>query len=308
MTKTKRVEDPGFGKSSIKNVKRFVNKDGTFNIRHVNNKNSIYTAYTYLVNISWLRFFFLVLLGYIIVNSFFAIIYLLIGVEDLHIENENWFFNFLDAFFFSAQTITTVGYGGMSPTGVLSGIVSTLEALIGLLSFSFITGLLYGRFVKPRSFIAFSDKIIHRPFNDNSAIMFRLMNTKKRIMINPKASVTLSLMKKNGKEYQTNFFNLSVERKQISYLPTTWTIVHEIDDESPFKGYSKKEIKELTGELIILISYFDESFNQEVYQVYSYTLDELIFDVAFKKAFEFDENGITVLDHEKLNATYKLDS
>jgi len=95
MTKAKKVKDPGFGKDAIKNVQRFVNKDGTFNIKHVNNSSSIYTAYTYLVDISWSKFFLLVLIGYIVVNSFFAFVYLLIGIEDLHIVNRNWFFNFL---------------------------------------------------------------------------------------------------------------------------------------------------------------------------------------------------------------------
>lgn len=306
MVKTKKVADPGFGKISTKNVQRFVNKDGTFNITHVNNRSSIESAFTYLVNISWTKFFLFVFLGYIILNSFFAIIYLFVGIDNLHVATGNKFLDFLNAFFFSAQTITTVGYGGMSPSGLLAGIISTFEALIGLLSFSFITGLLYGRFAKPRSFIKFSKKIIYRPFKDRSAIMFRLMNTKKTAMIKPTVSVTLALLVKKKKEYQSKFFTLPLERSQVSYLPTTWTIVHEIDDDSPLIEYTRDELQDLKGEMIVLATYFDESFNQEVHQVYSYILNELTFDEAFGKAFEFDEEGVTILDHSKLDETYPL--
>ena len=308
MAKNRKLLDPGFGNLSTKNSQRFVNKNGTFNIKHINNKSSIYSAYTFLVNISWFRFFTLVVLGYVIINTFFAILYLIIGIDNLHESTNSTFHDFLNAFFFSAQTITTVGYGGMSPTGVLAGVVSTLEALVGLLSFSFVTGLLYGRFAKPKSYIKFSDVILHRPFKEGKAIMFRMMNTKKSLMMHPKVVVTLALHRKLETGYQTNFFELLMERNQITYLPTTWTLVHEINKDSPLNEYTEAELKTLKGEFIISAQYFDESFNQEVYCVHSYTIDELIFNKGFIKAFQFNEEGMMVVDHDKLNETVPLNS
>lgn len=308
MIKYNKTADPGFGNFSAENVQRFVNKDGTFNIKHINNRNRIQTTFTYLVNISWGRFFLLVLAGYIVINSFFAVIYLLAGIDSIHPSTGNRFYDFLNAFFFSAQTITTVGYGAMSPTGVLTGIISTFQALIGLLSFSFITGLLYGRFARPKSFIKFSSKIICRPFKEGNAIMFRMMNTKKSIMINPTVAVTLVLLNKEGESYQSEFYKLELEREKISYLPTTWTVVHEINNSSPFSEFSVDELKQLKGELVVLATYFEKSFNQDVYQVHSYTLDEFAFGESFRKAFDFDSDGITVLDHSKLDSTDRLNS
>ncbi|NER13304.1 ion transporter [Leptobacterium flavescens] len=308
MAKTKQVADPGFGRTSAENVQRFVNKDGTFNIKHINHKNQITNTFSYLIDISWPRFFLLIFLGYVVINSVFAIIYLLIGLQHLNGATGNMFYDFLNAFFFSAQTITTVGYGKMSPSGTLAGVISTIQALVGLLSFSFITGLLYGRFAKPRSFVKFSEKIIHRPFNGGTAIMFRIMNMKKTVMLQPKITVTLSLLDKDDDGYKSRFFKLALEREQISYLPTTWTIVHEIKEESPLFGYSREELKKLKGEFIVLATYFDESFNQDVHRVYSYTLEEISFDRIFDKAFEFDGEGVIVLDHEKLNRTNSINS
>ncbi|WP_340198444.1 ion channel [Ascidiimonas sp. W6] len=308
MATSKKLSDPGFGSGSTENVQRFVTKDGKFNIKHLNRKHSIASTYSYLVHISWARFFLLVLAGYIIVNVLFAILYLSIGINEFYNESNSWFIDFLNAFFFSAQTITTVGYGSMAPKGVLVGIVSTIEALVGLLSFSFITGLLYGRFSKPRSFVKFSDQMVLRPFKKENALMFRIMNTKETPMIKPKVTVTLSLHEMKKGNFTSSFFQLSMERDFINYLPTTWTLVHHIDKDSPLYKYSLKEIPHLKGEIIVMASYFDESFNEEVHRVFSYTLDEIEIDHEFVKAFDFDSDGITVLDHEKLNETRPINS
>ena len=151
-----------------------VNSDGTFNIVHLNKFAQFREAYNYLVHISWFRFFTLAFLAYLILNAIFALIYLLIGIDEITKPSGEIVQDFLNAFFFSSQTITTLGYGAMAPKGIGSGIVSSIEALLGLLMFSFITGLLYGRFSKPKASIRFSDSIILRDFNLIKAIMSRL--------------------------------------------------------------------------------------------------------------------------------------
>lgn len=227
---------------------------------------------------------------------------MLIGIEQITKSTGIVFQDFLNAFFFSSQTITTLGYSAMSPTGIASGIVSSIEALVGLLLFSFLTGLLYGRFSKPKASIRFSESIILRDFNLTKAIMFRLVNNRKGIMINPKVTVTLSLSEKNNKgEFANTFYSLSLERDSITYLPTTWTIVHEIDDKSPFYKFSKEDINKQTGELLVMISYYDDSFNQEVHQIHSYILKDIKTDFKFTKAYYYNEDGKMVLDYKLLN-------
>lgn len=303
----RKVKDPGFGESTTTAAKRIVNKDGSFNIKHLHGKVGISALYAYLVDISWTRFFCLVFLTYFMLNMFFATIYVSIGVEYISVAPQTFLVDFVNAFFFSSQTVTTLGYGAMVPTSLLSGIVSSCQALIGLLSFSFITGLLYGRFSKPKASIEFSDNIIHRDFKEGKALMFRLMNSKTDVMINPKASVTLAITELDEEHgYKRNFYQLQLERDHITYLPTTWTLVHEITEESPLYKFSKKELKNLKGEFLIMITYYDEAFNEEVYKLHSYTFEELLIDVAFENAFYFDEEGYTILDHHKISNTRKL--
>jgi len=305
----KKIKDPGLGNSASPYAKRMVNSDGTFNIIHLNKAIQLREAYNYLVHLSWFRFFALAFMAYLALNAVFAIIYVVIGIEEIATPTGDVFRDLLNAFFFSSQTITTLGYGAMSPSGIASGIVSSIEALLGLLLFSFITGLLYGRFSKPKASIRFSDPIILRDFNLTKAIMFRLVNNRKSIMIKPKVSVTLSLSEANNKgEFVNTFYALKLERESITYLPTTWTIVHEIDEESPFYKFSKEEINKQTGELLVMISYYDESFNQEVHQLNSYILKDIKIDYKFTKAYYYNNKGEMVLDHKLLNSIESLKS
>ncbi len=297
----KRIKDPGIGLSSNKQAKRFINPDGSFNIKHINRQTSISRSYNYLIHISWIKFFSWVFLGYFFINSLFAIIYVTLGISAITEPTGSIFRDFLKAFFFSAQTVTTVGYGAMAPKGVVFGIISSIEALIGLLSFSFITGLLYGRFSKPKSSISFSNVMVLKHHNEVDCLMFRLMSRSTRVMIRPKVEVTLALSQKSqDKKYNNNFYNLKLERSEITYLPTTWTIVHPVNEESPLFQYDRKDLTKLHGEILILVTYYDESFAQEVHQVHSYMLNDVKIDTTFVSAFHYNDDGYTVLDHDKL--------
>lgn len=299
----KKVKDPGFGYSSSKNARKLINEDGTSNVVHVNRKSGIHDLYSYLIEVAWWKFFIYVFLTYTLINVIFAIIYNLIGIEQITPSTGNIFRDLLNGFFFSAQTITTVGYGGIAPQGLIANIIASFQAMIGLLGFSFITGLLYGRFSKPKAIIKFSEHLIVRDFKDHRAIMFRLMNRRKNMMIEPEATVTLAVSEWNEdkKEYQRGFYQLKLQRDKIMYLPTMWTIVHELDSESPLAKYSNEELKELDAEMYILLKYHDEAFSQKLFKIYSYKFSGLQIDKKFVPSFSFDKEGNTLLDHSKLD-------
>jgi len=294
----KKIKDPGLGSSSSEFAERMMNANGSFNILHLNKPRKFSEAYNFLVNISWGNFFILTFLMGFLINAFFALIYLFIGIEEIHPSAGNLTTDFFNAFFFSAQTFTTLGYGAMNPHGIASGLVSSIEAFLGLMLFAFITGLIYGRFSKPKAAIRFSKKILFNDFNNSKTLMFRIVNNRKSTMINPKVSVTLALSKKNRDgDYVNDFYALNLEREYINYLPTTWTIVHQIEKESPLFQYSKEELIKQHGELLIMISYYDESFNQEVHQMHSYILNKVMIDYKFVKAYYYNDKGKMVLDH-----------
>jgi inward rectifier potassium channel len=303
----RKSKDPGFGYNSKKNAQSVINDYGTSNVHHINRKRNANDLYTYFIDISWAQFFTLIILVYTLLNIIFGLLYVAIGIEEITKPKGTFFQDFLNGFFFSAQTLTTVGYGGIAPKGITANFIAAFEAMIGLLSFSFITGMLYGRFSKPKANIRFSENLILRDFKNEKAIMFRLMNSRKTVMIEPEITVTLSVTEENKKkEFKRNFYQLKLERNKIMYLPTIWTIVHEINQDSPLYKYSKEEIKNLDAHLYILINYHEESFSQKVYQINSYDFEDLIVDVKYTTASSFDVEGYTLLDHEKLSEVEKM--
>lgn len=303
----KKIKDPGFGYNSEKNIKGIVNKDGSSNVIHINKKFNLDDLYTFFIELSWWKFFLLITLGYTFLNIVFGFVYMGIGIEEITPSRGNFIDDFLNGFFFSAQTLTTVGYGGIAPQGITANLIAAFEAMIGLLSFSFITGLLYGRFSRAKAAIHFSENLILRDFKEHRAIMFRLMNSRKTVMIEPEITVTLSVNEKNKEgDYKREFFQLKLERDKIMYLPTVWTIVHEIDEKSPLFKYSDEEIINLEAKLYALIQYHEESFGQKVYQITSYDFQQLKTGVKYKRTFHFNEGGYTVLDHEKINEVEEM--
>lgn len=299
----KKVKDPGFGYGSFKNAKKIINDDGSSNVIHINKKRGLDDLYSHLIEIPWWQFFLFVFLVYTFINIVFAILYNIIGIEEITPSTGNLWKDLLNGFFFSAQTITTVGYGGIAPQGLTANMIASFQAMIGLMGFSFITGLLYGRFSKPRASIKFSKHLIVRDFKEHRAIMFRLMNSRKNMMIEPEVTVTLSITESDEKtdSHKRNFYQLKLERNKIMYLPTMWTIVHELDEESVLSKYSNEELQKLDAEIYILLQYHDEAFSQKLFKIYSYKFDKLKSDVRFVPSFTFDGEGNTILDHDKLD-------
>ena len=297
-----KIKDPGFGYKTANSAKRMVNADGSFNLIHINKKFSVSEIYSRLINMTWIKFIALIFLWYFLLNILFAGIYFFIGIEHLTIEKSTPFQDFLNSYFFSAQTLTTLGYGLVSPQGNITAFISSLEALIGLIGFAFMTGLLYGRFSKPKAAIRFSDVMVLRPFKEKRAVMFRLMNKRTNVMIEPKIKVTLAINELDDKGgFSRKFFNLNLEREKIMYLPSTWTIVHEIEEDSPLYIYTDEQLLKLNAELLVLIEYYEDAFTQNVYQMHSYSFNDLRNNYKFTPAYYFDENGQAILDHGNLS-------
>lgn len=298
----KEEKDPGIGVRYKLETKRVINKDGSFNVIKRGKNLPLPGLYAFLIAKSWMQIFGLILLFYIILNVFFATCYLLIGVGNLSGAPQSGIVDqFLYSYFFSVQTLTTVGYGAASPTGIAANLLASFEAMIGLISFAFATGLLYGRFSRPNAKLLFSDNIVLAPYQEGKAIMFRVMNARRNVLMDLEISVLLSYLDKKEKGWNRKFFRLNLETSSIQFLPLSWTVVHPIDEDSPLKDISIDYLKEHEGELMISLKAFDDSFSQQVHRRYSYTFDELVENVTFKRPYFVDEEGNIVLDADLLN-------
>jgi len=302
--KIKADNQTGFGANAASYGGRFINKNGTANVRKegIGFIESISWYHT-MLNIPRWKFMTIIFIFYLLVNFLFATIYCVIGVEHLNgISATTFIEKFGQAFFFSAQTFTTVGYGHISPTGFFASFVASVEALFGLLSFAIATGLFYGRFSKPKAHIKFSDNAIIAPFQDGKALMFRIAPYKNTNLTDAEAKVTLGMkVIENGIEVN-RFFSLDLEYDRINALTLSWTLVHPITEDSPLYAFTKNDFKNQKGEVIIYIKAFDEMYSNTVAIRSSYIFKEIVYGAKFIQMFENNDNNKTLLYLDKLNS------
>ncbi|MGD0579085.1 MAG: ion channel [Bryobacteraceae bacterium] len=289
--------DPGLTQRYTGDLRRVINKDGSFNVlrRGVGLRDKGF--YLHLMNSNWPWFLIQVGLAYTAVNVCFAAIYYWIGVDQLSGAPRGTPVEaFLSAFFFSVQTFTTVGYGHVAPKGVWTNVVAAIEAMTGLLGFALGTGLLYGRFSRPSAKIAFSRQMIVAPFSGGRALMFRIANGRPNVLMELEATVILMTVESGSGGMRRKYQGLPLDRGKVFFLPLTWTLVHAIDENSPLNGLGAEELKGLQAEVLILIKAFDETFSQSVYARHSYTWDEIEWGRRFLPAFNVTPEGDLELD------------
>jgi inward rectifier potassium channel len=303
----KNTENSGFG-SNLSG--RFINKDGLPNVNRkgVNIFNR-YSWYHTMLDLSTFNFLSYLVIAYILVNLFFALIYYLIGVEHLTgIDKSNPVNEFIDVFFFSSQTFTTVGYGRIAPVGFTASLVATFEAFLGLLTFAIATGLFYGRFSRPRAYLKFSDVAVVAPFKENSALMFRLAPYKNNALTDADVVITTAIEVMENSSPKINFYQLKTQLSKINTLALNWTIVHEIDEESPFYGFSEDDFKNTGIEIIVHIRAFDEVFSNTVVQRTSYVTKEIVYGAKFIPMYYPDKDNLsTVLNLDKISDYQKAE-
>lgn len=299
-SKAEQVEDDlGLGDKIMTGGGRLINKDGTFNI--VREGNTVWTLYQNLVEISWPRFLGLTTLVYGLINGVFATLFWLIGPNALSgMENKAPFEQFTHAFFFSIQTFTTVGYGGITPQTFLADLLASFDAFVGLLAFALATGLLFARFAKPRAQIKFSKNAIIAPYGDKKSLQFRIVNLRSNKIINLTAQVTMTWLEVTPNGKKRRFQQLDLERDQVILFPLNWTLVHPIEGDSPFMDRDISDIKRMETEILVLVQGFDETFSQSVHVNSSYTCAEILTASKFVPMY-YAENGQTILELDKLN-------
>jgi inward rectifier potassium channel len=302
-------DDLGFGSQPVIKNQPLVNKDGSPNVRRVglpyfNTANNYHT----LITMSWTKFWLLVLSGYLTLNIIFAFIYFSIGPQGLTATSGASTFNrFMDAFFFSAQTISTVGYGRISPKGMISNSVAALESMMGLLAFALATGLLYGRFSRPSAQIAYSKNMLVAPYLENSrGLMFRLANLRRNILIDLQIEIIFSFNEMVDGKTMRRFYPLEVERRKVSMLTMNWTVVHPLDDKSPLKEMTREDLEKTEAGFAILLRAFDDTFSQTIHSRTAYQYNEIVWNAKFKPIFDRDEDGRIVLDLSRISDYEKV--
>jgi len=296
-------KDLGFGSVvGGANEKRLLNRDGTFNPQREGvSFLAALNAYHFLLSISWRKFLAVVSFAYFAANVIFALAYLACGPDAIIGQDASKFGGeFARAFFFSVETLGTIGYGNIQPNGFMPNVIVALESLTGLSVLALGTGLIFARFSRPTAAIVFSDCAVVSPYRNITGFMFRLTNGRANQLIELEAKVLFSRMEGDSRRYD----QLDLERTRVVFFPLSWTIVHPIDEKSPMWGLTREDLVEKDAEFLVLMSGVDETFSTTVHARTSYKPAEIKVGERFVNIYNpVRADGTVSIDVRKLGET-----
>lgn len=299
---TSTYEDLGFGGNLNANAGRFVLEDGNYNIVRQQRGLAGFSGYQWLVTTKWWKFFAVIFGFYALSNALLALLFMACGIEHLSgITSRHWWADYGEAFFFSIQTFTTVGYGSVSPQGWAANAVAALGAFIGLMSFALATGLFFARFSRPVARVRFSKQALIAPYRGHTGFMFRVVNLLSSQLMDVEVQVVLTWLEGKEGQRQRFFRRLSLERERIAMFPLNWTVVHPIDAQSPLFQKNERDLQRMDVEFIVILRGYDDTFAQQVNVRHSYKMEEMTVGARYLPMYHVNPEGQTVLEIQKID-------
>ncbi|MDF0553693.1 ion channel [Kamptonema sp. UHCC 0994] len=285
---------------------RLVGKNGEFNLNIVRMGASplrFGDLYHWLQTLSWPGFFGLIALVYVLSNALFALVYLAGGDCIANAQPGS----FKDAFFFSVQTMATIGYGAMYPRTSYANIVVAVEALFGLLGVAMVTGLAFTRFSKPTARVLFSRIAVIAPQNGVLTLMYRTANQRYNQILEAQQRLTLVRDEVNAEgQFMRRFYELNLVRSRSPIFALTWTIMHEIDENSPLYGLTAEDFFREEIEIVATMTGLDETVSQTIHARHSYVAGEILWNVRFVDILSKSSDGKRFVDYSRFHDVISL--
>jgi inward rectifier potassium channel len=254
--------------------------------------------YHWLVTTSGTRFGIALVLTYLGLNALFALAYLACGNAILNARPGS----FQDAFFFSVQTMATIGYGQMSPVGVAANLLVTLEAGIGLFGIAVASGLMFARFTRPTAGVRFSGKMVVADFDGQPTLMFRLANRRSDRIHEARVHVTLLRDEVTAEGHELRrLHDLVLTRASTPIFGMTWTVMHRIDPTSPFYGQTPEDLAAADTQIIVLFAGHHAGFRQEVHARTAYDHTDIEWGARFVDLFRQLPDGRWAIDFDRFD-------
>lgn len=256
--------------------------------------------YFVAMNCSWPRFYAGVATLFIAINAAFAALYLAdaAGVANLSPPG------FWGAFFFSVETLATVGYGDMHPASVYAHSLATIEIFMGMMGIALVTGLTFARFSRPRARIIASRHLVVHLYDGQPTLMLRAANARKSMIQQASARLYL-LISQTSAEGQTmrRLLDLALVREVHPMFFLSWTLMHRIDERSPLWGHTAETLAQGRAELILTISGSDEITSQDLRARHMYSHQDIRWDHVFEDMLETDGEGREHVNYARLHDT-----
>jgi inward rectifier potassium channel len=253
--------------------------------------------YFHLTTISWPALTLVIVGLFGLVNALFALGYVLDGGVDNARPG-----SFTDAFFFSIQTMATIGYGTMAPRSFVSNVLVSIEAMSGLTALAVVTGLVFARFSRPTARVRFSRVAVISPRDGVPSLMFRAVNQRSNRIVEAQIHVVLSRWEttKEG-ENMRRFYDLTLSRARNALFSLSWTVIHPIVEGSPLFRETAASFKASRSVIVASLVGMDESFLQNVHDRHVWTADEIVWGMRFVHVLEELPDGSFTIDYSRFD-------
>lgn len=279
---------------------RFLDAGGRSRIRPIGGKQRpLEDLYHSWLVAPWSRVFALVFVLYLSINALFASGYLLLG-DALQNARPH---SFLDAFFFSVQTLSTIGYGNMVPKTLGANLLVTLEALVGLVGTAITTGLMFAKFSRPTSRVLWSERLIVGMFDGHPSVMFRMANERGNQVVEAQLRFLLLRSEQTVEGITVRrVLDLKLQRAQSGAFVLSWLAVHRITPDSPLYGVGLAALRATGSEFAAALTGLDESFGQTIHSRHTWGLDDLAVGARFEDIMLQLPTGERVMDYGRFHS------
>ena len=251
-----------------------------------------------LLTLSWPAFVGGLVLFYLAINGLFALAYLpdpaaIVNVRPGSVE---------DAFFFSIQTMATIGYGHARPGDLYGNLLVTLESLAGLFGLAIATGLVFARFSRPGARVLFSNRAVVCVYEGVPTLMFRVANQRRNQILEARVQLTLIRTETSPEgTVMRRLRDLDLVRGMTPSFALSWTVMHRIEGDSPLCGLDAGAMAREDIELIAILTGLDDTLSQTVHARYAYRGAEIGWNMKFTDILSQHPDGRTILDFRRFH-------
>lgn len=256
------------------------------------------------LTIRWPVFFGLIGAIFLLLNALFATIYQF-GDNAIAHQNPQ---GFGGAFFFSVETLSTVGYGDMHPQTVYAHIVATVEIFTGMVSIALVTGLIFSRFSRPRAKILFADHPVVRTIDGQPTLMMRAANTRQNVIAEASAQLHLLRLETSPEGFRLRkIYDLKLTRDRHPIFVLSWSLMHVIDASSPLFGESPESLDSKQAALLLTIEGIDETTAQSILARQRWNHSDLRWNYRYVDLVNEDADGVNTIDYNVFHQVVPLD-
>jgi inward rectifier potassium channel len=260
--------------------------------------------YHLLLTIPWLGFLLLACIFYVVINAFFAFAYLLGGDCIANAQPGS----FSDAFFFSVQTLASIGYGAMYPKTTYANIIVTIEAMIGVVGIAVMTGLAFARFSRPTARVIFSRVAVITSHEGLPTLIFRTANQRRNMILEAQMRMYLMRDEITVEGYSIRrIYDLKLLRNQTPNFSLSWLVMHIIDESSPLYGMTAELLTHTNTLLMVSVSGIDETVAQVVHARHSYGANEILWNSRFVDIMHHTPDGNRYVDYNHFHDVLPVD-